>query len=55
MTIDEIRSQVEAAKFQAASNFDRNHGFGAYTALAKYSASEQNRRNLDGICEKVKK
>jgi hypothetical protein len=51
MTVEQIRAQVEAAKAQAAANFDANHGKGAYNRLAAYSASDANRRALERICE----
>lgn len=51
MSIEDIRKQVEEAKAQAAANFDRNHGAGAYKRLAQYSASDANRRALDNICK----
>ena len=54
MTVQEIRAQVEAAKAQAAINFDRNHGKGAYARLAAYSASDENRRNLEHIAKVAK-
>jgi hypothetical protein len=53
MTVAEIRAQVEAAKAQAAVNFDRNHGDGAYNRLAAYSASDANRRALENVCAKA--
>jgi len=49
MTIEEIRAQVKAAKAQAAINFDRNHGAGAYDRLAAYSASDANRCALNHV------
>ena len=54
MTVQEILAQVEAAKKEAAINFDRNHGKGAYDRLAAYSASDENHRNLENICKVAK-
>jgi len=51
MTVADIRKQVEAAKREAAANFDQAHGDGAYDRLAAYSASDENRRALDGIID----
>ena len=49
-SIEQIRAEVEAAKRIAAERFDLNHGEGAYSRVAAYSASEKNRSALDAIC-----
>ena len=53
MTVKQIRAEVDAAKREAAKQYDRNAGPGAFAALAEY-AKANNAAALDDICRVAK-